>query len=108
MDPVILQGADHFQAGAIANMREARVFMAAKISLQNSTVFRPIENRAPGLEFAHPGRRFPRVQFRHSPIVDVLPAAHRVGEMHFPVIAIVDIRERGRDSAFGHHGVRFA
>ena len=48
------------------------------------------------------------MQLRHAPIVDVLPAAHRVGEMHFPIVAIVDIRQRGRDSAFGHDGVRFA
>ena len=41
-------------------------------------------------------------------LIDVLPAAHRVGEMHFPIVAIVHIRERGGDSAFRHDGVRFA
>ena len=44
---------------------------------------------------------------RPCAIVDVLAAAHRVGEMHFPIVAIVDVRQRGRDSAFGHHRVRF-
>ena len=46
---VVLQGADHFQAGAIADVREARIFMTTKISLQNAAVFRPIEDRAPSL-----------------------------------------------------------
>ena len=108
MNAVILQRANHFQAGAIAHVRQPRIFVAAEISLQNPAVFRAIENRAPCFEFAHAIGRFLRVQLRHAPIVDVLPAAHGVGEMHFPIIAIVDIRERGGDSAFGHHGVRFA
>ncbi len=108
VDPVILQGADHFQAGAIADMGEPRIFVAAKISLQNPPVFRAIEDRAPGLEFAHPGRRFAGVQLGHAPIVDVLPAPHGVGEMNLPVVAIVDVGERGRDPALGHDGMRFA
>ena len=108
MDSVILQSADHFQAGAIADVREARIFMAAKISLQNPAILCAVENRPPGLEFAHPRRRLPRMQLRHPPIIDVLPAAHGVGEMDFPVIAIVHVGERRRDPAFGHHGVGFA
>ena len=108
MHAVILQGADHFQPGAIADVREARIFMAAEISLQNAAIFRAIENRAPGFELAHPLRRFLGVQLRHPPIVDVLPAAHRVGEMDLPVVAVVHVGERGRDAALGHHGVRFA
>ena len=105
---VILQRADHLQPGAIADVREARIFVAAEISLQNAAVFRAIENRAPGLELAHPRGRFLGVQLRHPPIVDVLPAAHRVGEMDLPVVAVVHVGERGRDPAFRHHGMRFA
>ena len=105
---VVLQGADHFQAGAIAHVREARIFMAAEISLQNAAVFRAIEYRAPCLEFAHPRGRFLGVQLGHSPVVHVLPAAHGVGEMDLPVVAIVHIGQRGRDSAFRHHGMGFA
>ena len=108
MHAVVLQGADHFQAGTIADVREARIFMAAEISLQNPAIFRAIENRAPGLELAHPRRRFPGMQLRHPPIVDVLPAAHRVGEMDLPVVAVVHVGERGGDAAFRHHGVGFA
>src|SRR5678815_2974953 len=108
MNPVILQGADHFQAGEIADVREARIFMAAKIPLQTPTVLCSIENRAPSLKFAHTRGRLPSVQLRHSPIVDVLTSAHRVGEVHFPTIAVVDVTECSGDSAFGHHGVRLA
>src|SRR6266446_8258773 len=53
MQAVILQGANHFQPGAIANMRKSRVFVAAEISLQNPTVLRAIEDRAPRLKLAH-------------------------------------------------------
>ena len=28
--------------------------------------------------------------------------------MHFPIIPVIDIGERGRDAAFGHHRVRLA
>src|SRR6266516_3859652 len=33
MNPVILKRADHFQAGAIANVRKPRILMTAEISL---------------------------------------------------------------------------
>ena len=89
-------------------MREPRIFVAAEISLQNPAVLRAIEDRAPRFQFAHAIGRFLGVQFRHAPIVDVLAAAHGVGEMDLPVVAIVHIGERSRDAAFGHHGVRFA
>ena len=108
MHAVILQCANHFQTGAITDVRQPRIFVAAEISLQNAAIIRAIEYRAPRFEFAHAIRRFLRVQLGHAPIVDVLPAAHGVGEMHFPIVAIIDIRERGRDSALGHDRVRLA
>ena len=108
MHAVILQRANHFQPRAIAHVRQSRIFVAAEISLQNPAIFCPIEDRAPRFEFAHAIGRFLRMQLRHAPVVDVLPAAHGVGEMHFPIVAIVDIRQCGGNSTFGHHGVRFA
>ena len=45
--------------------------------------------------------------FHHDRIAQVLPAAHRVGEMHFPVVAVIDISHRRRHATFSHHGVRF-
>ena len=82
--------------------------MPAEIPLQNAAVLGSIEDRAPGFELTHPVRRFLRVELRHPPIIDVLTAAHRVGEMDFPVVAIVDVGQRCGDSALRHHGVRFA
>ena len=108
MNAVILQGADHLEAGAVARVRQARIAVAAEVALQNFAVFGAIENRAPGFELVHARRRLFRVQLRHARIVQILPAAHRVGEMDAPVVAIVDIAHRRRHAAFGHHGVRFA
>jgi hypothetical protein len=48
------------------------------------------------------------VQFGHAPVVQILAAAHGVGEMDAPVIAVVDIAHGRGHAAFGHHGVRFA
>jgi hypothetical protein len=108
MYPVVLQCSDHFEAGTIAHVRKARIFVAAKVPLQNATILRAIEHRTPRLELTHTSWRFLRVQLGHPPIVDVLPAAHRVREMHFPVVAIINIGQRGRDAAFRHDGVRLA
>ena len=108
MDTVILQCPDHFQSGAIADVREPRIFVAAEIPLQNPAIVGAIEYRAPRFEFTHTIRRFFGMQLGHPPVVDVLAAAHRIGEMHLPVVTIIDIGQRRRDAAFGHHGVRLA
>ena len=108
MDAVILQRADHLEAGAIADVREARILVAAEVALQDAAVGGAIEQRAPGLELAHAIGRFLGVELRHPPVVDVLAAAHGVGEVHPPAVAVVDVGERRRDAAFRHHRVRLA
>ena len=108
MNAVILQRADHFETRAVADVREARIAMAAEVALQNLAVFGAIENRAPGFELMHALGRFFGMQFRHAGIVQILPAAHGVGEMHAPVVAVVDIAHGRRHAAFRHHRVRFA
>ena len=108
VDAVILQRADHLETGAVADVREARIAMAAEVALQDAAVLRAIEHGAPGLELADAVGRFLRVQLRHAPVVHVLAAAHRVGEVDLPVVAVVDVGERGGDAAFGHHRVRLA
>ena len=108
VDAVVLQRADHLEAGAIADVRQARILVAAEIALEDAAVGRAIEQRAPGLELAHAIGRFLRVQLGHPPVVHVLAAAHRVGEVHLPAVAVVDVGERRRDAAFRHHGVRLA
>ena len=53
-------------------------------------------------------RSFFRVQFGHAPVIEILAAAHGVGEMNAPVVAIVDVAHRRRHPTFRHHGVGFA
>ena len=108
MDAVILERADHLEARAIADVREARIAMAAEVALQDAAVLRAIEHRAPGFELAHASGRFLRVQLGHAPVVQVLAAAHRVGEVHAPAVAVVDVGHRRGHAAFGHDGVRLA
>ena len=108
VDAVILKRADHLEAGAVADVGQARIAMAAEVALQNPAIFGAVEERAPCLQFAHALGRFLGVQLRHAPIVEVLPAAHGVGEMNAPVVAIVDVGQSRGNAAFGHHGVRFA
>ena len=69
---------------------------------------RAVEDRAPGFEFAHAGRGFLGVELGHPPVVDVLPAAHGVGEVDLPVVAVIDVGQRRGDAALGHDGVRLA
>ena len=108
VDAVVLERPDHLEARAIADVREARVLVPAEVALEDAAVRGPVEERAPRLELAHAVGRFFRVQFGHPPVVDVLAAAHRVGEVHLPAVSIVDVGERGRHAAFRHHGVRLA
>jgi hypothetical protein len=108
MDPVVLERADQLEAGAIADVREARIAVAAEVALKDAAVGRPVEHRAPCFELADAIGRFLRVELGHPPVVHVLAAAHRVGEVHLPAVAIVDVGERGGDAAFGHDGVRLA
>src|SRR4029077_4103875 len=82
MNTMVLQCANHFQTRAIAHVRKSRIFVAAEMSLQNSAVFCAIKNGAPGFELAHSIGRFLRVQFSHAPLIDVLTAAHGIGEVH--------------------------
>ena len=107
LDRVILQGPDHLQSGTVTDVRKARIPVAAEIALEDPAVARTVEHGAPRLEFAHAIRRLLCMKLRHAPVVHVLPAAHRVGKVHAPIVAVVDIAERGRHAALRHHGVRF-
>jgi hypothetical protein len=108
MYPVVLQCSDHLETGTIADVRKARIFVAAEVPLQNPAILGAIEHRAPRLELTHTSRRLFRVQLSHSPIIYILAASHRIGEMHLPVIAIINIGQRCRDAAFRHYRVRLA
>ena len=91
VDAVVLQRADHLQAGAVADVRQPRIAVAAEVALQDAAVLRAVEDRAPGLQLAHAVGRLLGVQLGHAPVVEVLAAAHRVGEVDLPAVAIVDV-----------------
>jgi hypothetical protein len=41
-------------------------------------------------------------------VVEHLPAAHGVAEVHAPVVLGIEVGHRGGDAALGHHGVSLA
>ena len=108
VDAVILQRADHLESGAVADVGQPRIPVAAEIPLKDPAVAGPIEHRAPRFELADTVGCFLRVQLRHAPVVHILAAAHRVGEMDLPVVPVVDVRQRGRNASLGHHRVGFS
>ena len=108
MNAMVLQRANHLQTGAVAHMRETRILMTAEIALKNAAIFGAVKDRAPGFQFADASGRFFGVEFGHPPVIDVLPAAHGIGEVNLPVVAVVNVRQRRGNASFGHNGVRFA
>ena len=64
MDRVILQRADQLEAGAIADVRQARIAMAAEVALEDAAVRRAIEDRAPALRAR---ARDPALPWRAAP-----------------------------------------
>jgi hypothetical protein len=48
------------------------------------------------------------VQLGHAPLIHVLSATHRVGEVHFPIVPVVHVGERCSDPAFCHNSVRLS
>src|SRR5205085_3519063 len=105
---VLLEDADHLEAGAVTNVREPRVAVAAEVALEDEPVLRPVEQRAPFLELEDPVGRLLRVELRHPPVVEQLPAAHGVAEVDAPVVLLPYVPERGGDAALGHDGVGLA
>ena len=89
-------------------MGEARIAVAAKIALENSTVPSPIEDRAPAFQFADAFGRFLGMQFSHAPVVDILAPAHCVGKMNLPIIAFIDVGQGRGHTPFGHDRVCLA
>jgi hypothetical protein len=108
IDGVVLKRADQLETGTVANVRQPRVAMTAEVTLVDAAVGRAVEHRAPAFQFAHPVGRLLGVDLGHPPVVHVLAAAHGVGEMHLPVVAVVVVPHRRRHAALGHHRVGLA
>jgi hypothetical protein len=105
---VVLERADHLEAGPVSDVRETGVCVAAEVALEDPAIRRAVHHGAPCFQLANPFGRLLRVQLRHAMIVQVLTATHGVREVDLPVVALVDVRESGGDAAFGHHRVRLA
>ena len=78
VDAVVLQRANHFQASAVADVRQTRITMAAEVALQNAAFLGTVEQRSPGFKLAHPLWRLFRVKFSHTAVIEILTATHRV------------------------------
>ena len=101
----VLQGSDHLEPGAITDVGETRVAVAAEVALEDPSIRCAIEERPPLLELQHPFRSLLRVDLRHAVVVQHLAAAHGVAEVDLPVVVLVHVAECGGNAAFGHHGV---
>jgi hypothetical protein len=47
------------------------------------------------------------VKLSHAPVIQILAAAHGVGEVDAPAVAVIDIRHSGSNAAFRHNCVGF-
>ncbi len=105
---LVLEDADHLEAGAVADVGQAAVGVAAEGPLVDATIGRAIEQRAPRLELVDPIGGFLGVDLGHAPVVVHLAAAHRVAEMHAPGVFSHHVAERRGGAPLGHDGVGFA
>ena len=108
VDAVVLEGADHLQAGPISHVSQAGILVTPEVALENPAIGGPVEERSPRLQLPNPIRGLPRVELGHAPVVQVLAAAHRVGEMHLPAVALIHVPQGGGHTALGHDRVRLA
>ena len=106
--PRVLQGADQLQARPVADVAEPPPGVRPERALHDLPFRRAVEQRAPALQLVDPVGRLLGEHLGHAPVVDQLAAAHRVAEVHLPVVGGIDVAERGGDAALGHHGVRLA
>jgi hypothetical protein len=105
---LLLQGADHLQPGAVTDVGQARVLVAAEVPLADPAVRGAVEQRPVGLQLPDPVRSLLRVQLGHPPVVEELAAAHRVAVVHLPVVLGVHVAHGRRGPTLGHHRVRLA
>ena len=89
-------------------MGEARVLVPAEVPLEDPPVLRAVEQRPPRFQLPDAFGGFPGVQLDHAPVVQILPAAHRVGEMDLPAVALVHVGQGRGDPPFGHDRVRLS
>ncbi len=106
--PSVLERPDHLQAGPVADVGEPGVGVAAEVALEDAALLGPVEDGAPLLQLADPVGGLLGVELGHPPLVEELPAAHRVAEVDLPAIAGVGAGQGGGDPALGHDRVGLA
>jgi hypothetical protein len=108
VDAVVLQRADHLEAGAVADVGEARVAVAAEVALQDAAVGRAVEE-AP---HASSSRTRSGASWACSSAISgwltYWPPRMVSAKCTRQAVAVVDVGERGGDAALRHHRVRLA
>ncbi len=104
----VLQGADHFQPGAVPYVTQPAEGVTAKGALQDLPVLSTIKERSPLLQFPHTFGSFLGMDLRHAPVVEQLAAAHGVTKVSTPVVCGVHVSHRRGDATFRHNRMRFA
>ena len=107
-DDLLLERADELQAGAVADVGQAGVAVAAEVALGDAPVLGAVEERAPALQLVDPVGGLHGVDLRHAPVVQHLAAAHGVAEVDLPVVLGPHVAHGGGHAALGHDRVRLA
>ena len=105
---LLLQRTDQLEPGAVPDVGQPGVSVAAEVTLQDQPVLGPVEQGPPLLELADPVGRLLGVELGHPPVVEHLAAAHGVPEVDLPVVLLVDVPEGRGHATFGHHRVGLA
>ena len=105
---LLLEGADHLEAGAVTDVGQAGEPVTSEVTLEDQAVLGPVEQGTPVLELAHPVGRLLGVELGHAPVVEHLAAAHGVTEVDLPAVLGVDVPEGGGHTALGHDRVGLA
>ena len=104
----VLQGPDHLETRAVADVSKAGVTMAAEVPLQDPAIGRAVEQRTPLLELEDAVGRLEGMDLSHAPVVEHLAAADGVAEVNLPVVLRPHAGESRGDAALGHHRVCLA
>ena len=104
----LLERPDQLEACAVADVGQAGVAVATEVTLEDPAVRGAVEKRTPTLELVDAVRCLLGVQLGHAPVVEHLPAPHRVAEVHHPVVLGPHVSHGGRGTTFGHDRVRLA
>ena len=78
----VLEGPDHLQAGAVADVGQAGEAVAAEVALEDAAVVGAVEQAPPLLQLVDPVGHLLGVELGHAPAVEHLAAAHGVAEVH--------------------------